>query len=128
MGEFPFNDVYGFFVNGPQPDTGNYVDFNIALIPGTDVPIVINSVNNGNASCGTVPTGPCTNCEYYADNTNGLTIGYDGFTVPIEMQIIVVPDETYHFKIAVADAGDGIYDSGVFIEGQSFKSLGAPNS
>ncbi|MCB0823833.1 MAG: T9SS type A sorting domain-containing protein [Bacteroidales bacterium] len=122
----PFNDVYGFFVNGPQPDTGNYVDFNIALIPGTDVPIVINSVNNGNASCGTVPTGPCTNCEYYADNTNGLTIGYDGFTVPIEMQIIVVPDETYHFKIAVADAGDGIYDSGVFIEGQSFKSLGAP--
>jgi hypothetical protein len=121
-----FNDVYGFFVDGPKPDTGNYVDYNIALIPGTNIPILINNVNNGFSPCGTLATGPCTNCEYFVDNTNEMTIEYDGFTVPIEMQIIVVPDETYHFKIAVADVGDGIYDSGVFIEGQSFKSLGAP--
>ncbi len=121
-----FNDVYGFFVTGPKPDTGNYASENIALLPGTEIPITINNVNNGWSVCGANPTGPCSNCEYFSDNTGGLSIEYDGLTVPIEMQVVVVPDETYHFKIAVADAGDGIFDSGVFIEGQSFKSLGAP--
>lgn len=121
-----FNDVYGFFVTGPKPDTGNYASENIALLPGTEIPITINNVNNGWSVCGANPTGPCSNCDYFSDNTGGLTIEYDGLTIPIEMQVVVVPDETYHFKIAVADAGDGIFDSGVFIEGQSFKSLGAP--
>ena len=30
----------------------------------------------------------------------------------------------YHIKIAIADAGDGIYDSGVFLEAGSFSSVG----
>ena len=31
-------------------------------------------------------------------------------------EIEVVPCETYHFKLAIADALDGIYDSGVFVD------------
>lgn len=31
----------------------------------------------------------------------------------------VVPCETYHLKFAIADRGDTIYDSGVFISGLS---------
>ena len=119
-----FNDVFGFFVNGPKPDSGQYVDYNIALVPGTDIPITINNVNNGQAFSRNVPSGPCTNCEYFIDNTNGLTIEYDGFTTVITLWVLVIPDETYHFAIAVGDVADGIYDSGVLIEGTSFKSLG----
>ncbi|MGB0369674.1 MAG: PKD domain-containing protein, partial [Flavobacteriales bacterium] len=32
----------------------------------------------------------------------------------------VTAGETYHFMIAIADAGDGIYDSGVLIQSESF--------
>lgn len=123
-----FNDVFGFFVSGPDPNTGWYVNKNIAIVPGTtNTAITINNVNNGNASCGTEPTGPCQNCAYYLDNTYGTTIEYDGFTVVITLWVVVVPDELYHFTIGVADAGDGILDSGLLLEGTSFKSLGPPD-
>ncbi|MCD4731394.1 MAG: T9SS type A sorting domain-containing protein [Bacteroidales bacterium] len=122
-----FNDVFGFFVTGPNPDSGYYNNQNIALIPGTEIPIAINYVNNGYAPAGVVPTGPCTNCEYFVDNTFGLTIEYDGFTTVITLWVLVIPDEAYHFAIAIGDAGDHIYDSGVLLEGTSFKSLGPPD-
>src|SRR5690606_19115784 len=42
-----FNDVFGFFLTGPNPFGPNYNNTNIALIPGTTTPVTINSVNNG---------------------------------------------------------------------------------
>lgn len=122
-----FNDVFGFFVSGPDPQGGSYNDKNIALIPGTEIPIAINNVNNGWAPNGVVPSGPCINCEYFVDNTNGMSIQYDGFTTVITLWALVIPDEEYHFAIAVGDAGDHILDSGVLLEGTSFKSLGSPD-
>lgn len=120
-----FNDVFGFFVTGPDPAGGDYDEMNVAIVPGTANTIVaINNVNNGYATMGVVPTGPCTNCEFYLDNTSGTTLEYDGFTAVLPVQILVVPGETYHFVFAVSDCGDGIFDTGVFIEGTSFKSPG----
>ncbi|MCB2220914.1 MAG: choice-of-anchor L domain-containing protein, partial [Bacteroidetes bacterium] len=117
-----FNDVFGYFVTGPDPMGGMYSDENIALIPGTSTSVKINSVNNGWAPGGVVPTGPCTNCAYFSDNTGGLTLEYDAFTTVLVAFLQVVPCETYHIKIGVADAGDGILDSGVFLEENSFES------
>ena len=118
-----FNDVFGYFVSGPDPMGGFYADKNIAIVPGTtNTSVTINNVNNGYAAGGVVPTGPCTNCTYYNDNTGGLTLEYDGFTTVMVAWLLVVPCEEYHIKIGVADAGDGIYDSGVFIEENSFES------
>ncbi|MCB0807096.1 MAG: choice-of-anchor L domain-containing protein, partial [Bacteroidales bacterium] len=79
------------------------------------------NVNNGNAPCGTVPTGPCNYCEFFRDNTNGLTLEYDGLTYVLTAFMQVVPCETYHFKLAIADAGDHMTDSGIFIEENSFE-------
>ena len=60
---------------------GQYENKNIAIVPGTsNTSIKINSINNGYSPPGVVPAGPCTNCEYYADNTGGLTLEYDGLT------------------------------------------------
>lgn len=114
------NDVFGFFINGP----GITGVKNIALIPGTAVPITINNVNNGQAPGLTSPTGPCTNCAYFRDNHGSTTIQYDGLTTVLTAATQVCPCETYHIKLAVQDFCDGNYDSGVFLEGNSFQSVG----
>ncbi len=117
-----YNDVFGYFVTGPDPLGGQYNDKNIALIPGTNISVKINSINNGNSGCGVVPTGPGSYSQYYHDNTGGLSLEYDGFTTVLTAFILVVPCQQYHIKLGVADAGDGIYDTGVFIEENSFSS------
>ncbi len=114
------NDVFGFFINGPGI-TGKK---NIALIPGTNTPITINNVNNGWAAGGTSPNGPCTNCGYFTDNTGGNTVQYDGMTTVLTAATQVCPCETYHIKLAIEDFCDGSFDSGVFLEGNSFQSVG----
>lgn len=107
-----FNDVFGFFVSGPNPGGGNYNGYNIARLAG-GTPVAINTINNGSNN-----SGPCTNCAFYINNTNGQTIQYDGFTTPLTASVNVTPCATYHLKLAIADAGDCDYDSGVFLEYQ----------
>jgi len=105
-----YNDVFGFFISGPNPAGGNYTNLNMAMIPGTSNPVSINNVNQG------------MNTSYYFNNDNGITIQYDGMTVILEAWAVVTPCVTYHFKAAIGDAGDGVYDSGVFLEEGSFST------
>lgn len=116
-----FNDIFAFIVNGPIPGGGTYNNENVALIPGTVLPVAINTVNNG--SPGANGTGNCISLDYsslYVDNTSGATIEYDGFTVELTAEVEVIPGQNYTFKFAIADVSDGILDSGVFIKGESF--------
>lgn len=110
-----FNDVFGFFVDGPS--TSGPV--NTALIPGTTTPITINNINNGNYTSPPA-TGPCLNCQYYVENLNGTATEYDAYTTPLHLEYPVISGETYHFKVAIADVGDRLWDSGVLIQSQSF--------
>lgn len=108
-----FNDVFAFFLSGPNPSGGNYVNKNLAIVPGTpSTPVAINTVNDQ------------TNTAYYVDNSTGNTVQYDGFTKPLIAMASVVPCSTYTIRIAITDVGDGIYDSGVFLEAKSFSSNG----
>lgn len=119
-----FNDVFGFFISGPGI-AGNQ---NIALIPGTSFPVTINNVNSGNvgSSSGCAFGIPCNGCRLNYDNyyvDNGLaSVQYDGFTTVLSAQSVVIPCETYRLKLAIADAGDGVLDSGVFLEEGSLNS------
>ncbi len=118
-----YNDVFGFFISGPG-FTGNQ---NIALIPGTTTAVAINTVNSGTPGTaggggGCLPGG-LDNDAFYIGNTN-LGIAYDGFTVPLKAEVAVVPCETYHIKLAIADGGDYLYDSAVFLEANSFDAGG----
>ena len=101
-----FNDVFAFTIDGPNPAGGNYINQNIALIPGTTTPVTIDNVNN------------LLNAAYYFNNEipPGLTVEYDGFTVNLVAKVPVTPCQSYHLRLQIADAGDGIYDSGVFVE------------
>lgn len=109
------NDAFGFFISGPGI-SGPYAGGakNIALIPGTTTPVTIDNVNE------------ITTPALYVNNEfpPGATIQYDGYTVPLTAISPVQCGETYHIKIAIADAGDGVWDSGVFLEAGSFSSVG----
>jgi gliding motility-associated-like protein len=124
------NDAFGFFVSGANPDGGNYVNTNLALVPNTvgttNIPISINTVNNGTAA------GSATNCSSIDPNWQANSIYFagapgthfqaDGMTYMINVKFKVFCDSTYHFKFAIADGGDAIYDSWVFLQDNSFAS------
>jgi len=119
-----FNDVFGFFISGPGiPGTQN-----LAVVPATNIPITINTINHlvnsgfyvhntpasGN-NCGTIPpaTGPAVG-----------EVQYDGFTRKMVAVANVIPCSTYHIKLKIADVGDGVWDSAVFLKGGSFDGGG----
>ncbi len=122
----PFNDAMGIFLTGPNPAGGNYVGQNIAILPGITppTPVSIDNVNNG----GTLYPWPPTNTSFYIDNiaSPNNDIVYDGYTIPIRSAAIVTPCASYHMKIAIADASDEVWDSGVFIQGNSVSCSTAP--
>jgi hypothetical protein len=116
-----FNDAFGFFISGPGingPYSNNSA--NIALIPLTNIPVTINTVNCGNPyNC----AESCENCQFFVNNTAQFT-QYDAFTKAMTAWATVVPCETYHIKLAIGDGIDHAYDSGVFLEKNSFSSVG----
>ncbi len=112
-----FNDVFGFFISGYNPSGGMYTNQNVALLPGTSTAVSIANINNG-----TWGTGPCVNCSYYVNNSASPYVAYDAYTTPLYATFLVVPCFTYHIKLVIGDASDAIFDSGVFLEANSFSS------
>ena len=123
-----FNDIFGFFISGPGIN-GPYEDGaeNIALIPGSDLPVTINSVNPGQpgaASGGGECDGPLESLDFsdlYVDNEgSGNFPVYDGLTRVLTAEAVVIPCETYTIKLVIGDISDSFFDSGVFLEAKSF--------
>lgn len=113
-----YNDVFGFFISGPgilgDPALGN--SENIALIPETTEAVTIDNVNHGNPN---VDTCGAVNPQYHHLNPISplSDIQYDGWTVGLVATADgLVPCETYHLELIIADASDRLWDSGVFIE------------
>lgn len=127
-----FNDAFGFFLSGPGI-AGPFQNgaINIARVPGTDIPIAINTVNPGvpgasggnAATCAAADPNWTGNTVYYVNNGTGTTICYDGFTVVLTAVQPVQCGQTYHIKMAIGDGSDSAFDSGVFLEAGSFTSV-----
>ena len=107
-----YNDVFGFFLDGQ----------NIALIPGTNTPVAINTVNGGDP-LGNNPSNP----QFF--NKNDLNDGgvfhnleYDGFTTAFTAQALGLSAGTHTIKLAIVDTGDALLDSAVFVQANSFSS------
>ncbi|MEO7175035.1 MAG: choice-of-anchor L domain-containing protein, partial [Saprospiraceae bacterium] len=129
-----FNDVFGFFLSGPGlsgPFSGGAV--NIAVLPMTSTFVSINNVNHidnsayyrGNiqAGSGQLSNGNCAGHPGLPAGTPSLAdCQFDGFTVPMKAFSQVVPCQTYHIKLAIADIADGAFDSGVFFKLNSFNA------
>lgn len=127
-----FNDPFGFFLSGPGitgPFSNNAI--NIATIPGTNTPIAVNTVNSGvpsgfnsPANCLLANPNFVADSQYFVTNspTQPGDVQFPGLTVTLTARGTVICGETYHIKLAIADASDGALDSGVFLEAGSFLS------
>jgi len=107
-----FNDAFAFFISGP----GITGIKNIALIPNTNTPVSIFNVNDVNG--GGCPNNPA----YFVDNTSNTFFTHDGHTRVFTALSEVQPCQTYHLKLVIADVGDGLFDSGVFLQAKSLSS------
>jgi hypothetical protein len=99
-----FNDVFAFYLDG----------HNIAIAPGTDQRVTVDSINH------------LRNTAFYRDNENGADTQFDGFTTLLYAFSEVEPNVSHHIKIAIADTGDGILDSAVFIAEGGIAGATAP--
>ncbi|QEY14207.1 PEP-CTERM sorting domain-containing protein [Cellvibrio sp. KY-YJ-3] len=94
-----FNDVFGFFVDG----------VNVALTPGSGDPITINTINTSQ------------NSSLFVDNTSAVyNTQMDGFTKSLQITLKGLSAGLHTMEFAIADAGDSILDSWIFIEAKSF--------
>lgn len=112
--ETQFNDVFAFYISGP----GISGLQNIATLPNGQA-VAINNIHSAGTNVNFQSFGP-ENAQYYVNNANGATIQYDGFTTLLTAEADVQCDQTYHLVLAIADVGDGVWDSGVFLEAHSF--------
>ncbi|MFT4771868.1 MAG: hypothetical protein ACI9CP_000670 [Cryomorphaceae bacterium] len=125
-----FNDAFGLFISGPGI-SGPYENgaINIALIPGSETPIAINTVNSGYASgfdpafCEDANPNWIEDSQYFIENSGNTvsSVIYNGFTVNLEAFVEVEQNETYHIKFAICDAVDTAFDSGIILEANSFE-------
>jgi len=126
-----YNDAFGIFLNGPNPGGGNYVAKNIAVLSNPQhTPVEIDSINNNYMNnCFPAPN-PGPNVSYYVNNSGThhySDVVYDGFTIPVTSVTSVMPCSTYVMEIAIGESGNGKYDSGVFIKGNSVSCTATPS-
>lgn len=139
-----YNDAFGFFIrpvsDGAKLPNGESV-INMARLPFSNNPISVNTVNGGynGSSSYTYPSdsdltqsahfinngynpaldgaGRVYSHEAYEPDNSTVYIEYNGLTKLITYDLKdLTPGGTYEFKIAIADAGDASYDSGVIIK------------
>jgi gliding motility-associated-like protein len=106
-----FTDGFAFLLK----EVGSSVYENLAVVPNTDIPIKVNTVRGRGTIC------PPANQAYF-DAFNGIEhpTNYNGQTKVLTARGNVIPGNTYHIKLVIADEGNHRFDSAIFLGGGSF--------
>lgn len=113
-----YTDAFAFLIK----KVGDPLYTNLAVLPGTNTPITSNNVRGPGGKC------PAANPEYFGHfNADHSATNFNGQTIVLTASTTVIPGQKYHIKLVVADQGNGLYDSAVFLKAGSFvgnKDLG----
>ena len=109
-----YTDGFAFLIREASATTPYQ---NLAIVPGTNIPVKVNTVR-GEGVC------PSANSAYF-DNFNGVEhpTNFNGQTKILKAQTAVTSGTLYHIKLVVADQGNNLYDSAIFLGGGSFRSI-----
>jgi len=124
-----FNDVFGFFLTGPGINGNLGVStVNLATIPGTTVPVAINTINQGfPGSAGNAATCLSANPNYTAHSvfynaSTGTITSMGGYTQKFTAEAQVTCGNVYTIRLVLANVADHALSSAVYLEAQSFTS------
>lgn len=109
-----YSDVFGFILT----DLTTNETINIAVVPGTTIPISTTTIRDNAHNNGCPSVNPQFFNTYNVGNPNS-SLNMVGYTVPMTAIASVTPNHTYSLKLAVGDYMDSSFDSAVFIEGGS---------
>ena len=105
-----YDDAFALLL---KPNTPGAVYTNLAVLPAGAGPVAVTNIHPANTLCGAV------NQQYFGGLANNGT-NYTGRTAPLTAQATVIPGQSYHIKMVIADARDSSYGSAVFLEAGSF--------
>ena len=122
-----FSDVFAFLLT----DLSTGVTTNLAVVPGTNMPVTVKNIRNGafNASCSS--NNPMLFGRYNVSSPGTSDINMRGQTVILNASSGVSPGTNYRIRLVIGDYLDSNFDSAVFIKGGSFVTtinLGADQS
>ena len=108
-----FSDLFGFLIR----DVNDTQYTNIALVPDTQTPVKVTTVHPD------IPNGCAAQNETYFESWNGVNtpINFNGQTTVLTATASIIPSETYHVKLVIADEQNYRFDSAVFLEAASFQ-------
>jgi gliding motility-associated-like protein len=110
---FPCTKSDGFALLLKKVGDPNYT--NLAVLPGGAGPVSVTNIIPAALNCGP------KNAAYFGGlNNPQIETNFNGRTVPLTAKATVIPGETYHFKMVLADYSDMNFDSAVFLEAGSF--------
>lgn len=107
---FSYDDAFVLLL---KPNTPGSTYTNLAVLPNNAGPVNVPNIVPSSITCGPV------NAQYFGGTNNNGT-NYNGRTTPLTAQATVIPGQSYHIKMVVADARDSSYGSAVFLEAGSF--------
>lgn len=107
---FQYDDAFALLL---KPNTPGSTYTNLAVLPGGAGPVSVPNILPGSFACGPI------NAQYFGSLAPNAT-NYNGTTVPLTAEATVIPGQSYHIKMIIADARDSNYGSAVFLEAGSF--------
>ncbi|WP_313000471.1 choice-of-anchor L domain-containing protein [Chryseobacterium gleum] len=110
---FPCTITDGFALLLKKASDPTYT--NLAVLPGGAGPVSVTNIHPQYQNC-----GPKNEAYYGGTNNAQIETNFNGRTIPLTAHATVIPGETYHFKIVLADYQDPNFDSAVFLEAGSF--------
>lgn len=114
LNQCSYTDGFAFILTNITAGTAPQ---NLALVPGTNTPVTSSTIRGAGGLC------PASNAQYFGSYNNiNSPIAYNGNTVPMNVQATVIPGNTYRIKIVIADQGNELYDSAVFLRANSFNA------
>jgi outer membrane protein OmpA-like peptidoglycan-associated protein len=147
-----YNDVFGFFITGPKYRSKNIATLPLSITPITVNSInhhenkkgyIDNDFFSDITLVKQLPGAKKDKDKKKAENSSNKFdidfkinakkkkklnpqlinhLQYDGMTKALVAWCYVEPYQKYHIKIAIADVGDNSYDSGVFLQANTFGS------
>lgn len=113
-GQCNYTDGFAFILTNV---TAGSAPRNLALVPGTTTPVTSSTIRGAGGLC------PPANPQYFAGFNNQTSpIAYNGNTIPLTVESTVIPGNTYRIKMVIADQGNSLYDSAVFLRANSFNA------